>query len=286
MAEHQSVLPQIEIRRLKGIREYRECERLQTEVWGSVSVSSEALTVTQKYGGVVLGAMAEGRVLGFICAFLARYGGQLAHWSHMMAVDGGHRDQGLGFRMKLAHRELALQAGIRSICWTYDPLQSRNALLNIARLAARVEEYVPDCYGDFPSPIEKGLASDRLVVNWPISSARVARRLLSPLLPAVNLGLAKINETGRNSEGFIVNRAVCLSFTEPRLLLEIPANTDDMRVRALGLARRWRMEVRSVFQAAFGCGSRVLDFVTTGTGDERQAFTFWAGPAPGGSAAF
>lgn len=265
-------MPQIEIRRLRSLYEYRECERLQKEVWGSVRVGSEALQVTQKYGGVVLGAIAKGKLLGFLFAFLGRYHGRAVHWSHMMAVEKRHRDLGLGFRMKLAHRKLALQEGIKSICWTYDPLQSRNAALNIARLAARVEEYVPDCYGHFPSVIEKGLSSDRFVVNWQIGSARVARCLSGPVSRPINLNLPRINETGRNEEGFIVNREISFSFTEPRLLLEIPTNTDEMRIRALKLARQWRLETRRMFLRAFESGCRVLDFVTTGTGGDRRAF--------------
>jgi predicted GNAT superfamily acetyltransferase len=242
------------------------------EVWGSVGVGSEVLSVTQKYGGVVLGAVAKGKLLGFLYAFLGRYHGRLIHWSHMMAVEKRHRDLGLGFRMKLAHRELARQAGIKSICWTYDPLQSRNAALNVARLGGRVEEYLADAYGRFPSVIEKGLPSDRFVVNWQIGSAHVARRLRGPLLRHVNLNLPRINETARNKEGFIVNRGISFSLTEPRLLLEIPTNTDEMRVRALRLAQQWRLETRRMFQRAFESGCRVLDFVTTGTGGDRRAF--------------
>jgi predicted GNAT superfamily acetyltransferase len=269
----------LEIRRLKDVFEYQACERLQEAVWGSVGVSSEALSVVQKYGGVVLGAIAHGNLLAFICAFLARYHGRPAHWSHMMAVGERYRNRGLGFRMKLAHRELALQEGIKSICWTYDPLQSRNAALNIARLGVRVEEYVLDCYGHFPSRIEKGLASDRFVVNWQIASARVARRLSGGGLSVHYAGLPLINQTRRNKAGFIVNRGIALSLAAPRFLLEIPVNTDDMRLRALKLARQWRFEARCMFQAAFESGSRVLDFVTTGTGSERRAF-YILGRAP------
>jgi predicted GNAT superfamily acetyltransferase len=242
------------------------------EIWGSLGVGSEVLSVTQKYGGVVLGAIAEGKLLGFLYAFLGRYRGRMIHWSHMMGVEKRHRDKGLGFRMKLAHRKLALQEGIKFICWTYDPLQSRNAALNITRLGVRVEEYLPDCYGRFPSVIEKGLPSDRFVVSWQVDSARVARCLQGSSPPAIDLDLPRINETRRNEEGFIVNRGISFSFAEPRLLLEIPANTDDMRVRALKLARQWRLETRRMFQHAFESGRRVLDFVTTGTGGDRRAF--------------
>ncbi len=270
-------MSRIEIRRLKSLYEYRECEDLQREVWGGLGVGSDVLLVTQKYGGMVLGAIAKGKLLGFIYAFLGRYHGRVVHWSHLMAVGKLHRDKGLGFKMKLAHRELALQEGIKSICWTYDPLQSRNAALNIARLGARVEEYIPDCYGRFPSSIEKGLPSDRFVVNWQIGSARVARRLRSPLLRQVDLNLPRINETRRNSEGFIVNRGISFSFAEPRLLLEIPTNTEEMRDHALKLAGRWRLETRRMFQRAFESGRRVLDFVTTGKGYGRRAFYVLSG---------
>ena len=131
-------------------------------------------------------------MVGFIFAFLAQYHGRLAHWSHMMAVEAKYRDQGFGFKMKLVHRQVALERGIKSICWTFDPLQSRNARLNISRLGALAEEYVPDCYGRFPSLLEKGLPSDRWVVNWRISTARVEERLrgetppFDPALPRVN----------------------------------------------------------------------------------------------------
>jgi predicted GNAT superfamily acetyltransferase len=225
-----------------------------------------------------LGALADGKLVGFLYAFLGRYHGRVVHWSHMMAVDKDYRDKGLGLRMKLAHRELALQEGIKSVCWTYDPLQSRNALLNIAHLGAGVDEYVADCYGRFPSVIEKGLPSDRFVVNWQVGSAHVARRLSRPLCQPVNLDLPRINETRRNNEGFIVNRGIGWSFAEPRLLLEIPANTDEMRVRALKLARQWRLETRRMFLRAFASGCRVLDFVITGRDDERRAFYVLSGP--------
>jgi predicted GNAT superfamily acetyltransferase len=274
-------LPEIEIRRLRSLYEYRECERIQKGVWGNVGVSSEVLSVTQKYGGVVLGAIAKGKLLGFLYAFLGRYQGRVVHWSHMLAVEKRHRDKGLGFRIKLAHRKLALQEGIKSVCWTYDPLQSRNAALNIARLGARVEEYLTDCYGRHTSVLEKSLPSDRLVANWQIGSARVAVRLASPSCRPLNLKLPRINETRRNKEGFMVNRGISFSFAEPRLLLEIPTNTDEMRVRALKLARQWRLETRRMFRRAFESGCRVVDFVTTGTGGDRRAFYVLSGARTG-----
>ncbi len=255
-------MPRVQIRPLRTFAEFRACERIQREVWGTLAVGSELMGVTHKYGGVVLGAIRRREVIGFIYALLARRHGRLIHWSHMMAVREGFRDRGLGFRMKLAHRKLALAQGIKSICWTYDPLQSRNATLNLTRLGAEVEEYVEDCYGRFPSAIEKGLPSDRFVVNWKISTTAVARRLAKRMPGSQSITrIPSANETRFNSDGLLETLSLCLDLRTSRLLIEIPPNTDTMRSQAPKLAIRWRMQTRKIFQQYFRRGYRVAGFV-------------------------
>jgi predicted GNAT superfamily acetyltransferase len=264
-------MPRAEIKLLKNLDEYRQCERIQRRVWGTLGVGSEVMAVTQKYGGAVVGTIVEGRVAGFIYAFLARYHGRLVHWSHMMAVEARFRDKGFGFRMKLFHRKLALEHGLKSICWTYDPLQSRNARLNISRLGAVVDQYVPDCYGHFPSVLEKGLPSDRFVVNWRIATARVRARMQGESLP-VDASLPRVNETRLTTRGFPENRVIRLDLTHRGLLVEIPAHTDDMRSRALLLARRWRLETRRIFERYLSTGYRVEDYSPPQPATEGRCF--------------
>ena len=263
--------PRLEIRLLETSQEFRQCELIQKRVWETLDIGTGVLTITQKYGGIVIGTLADGRVAGFLCAFLARYRGRLIHWSHMMAVDARLRDRGCGLRMKLLHRKIALARGIPSICWTFDPLQSRNAKLNITRLGAIVEEYVPDCYGHFPSVIEKGLPSDRFVVNWRIGTARVERRLRGEA-PAFDLSLPRVNEARLNARGFPENRALHLTLQDPRLLVEIPSQTDEMRSEALPLARRWRLEARRIFRRYLAAGYRVEDFIPPSPATEGRCF--------------
>ena len=251
----------MQIRLLKSPKEFQACEAIQKAVWGTVGVASEVMIVTQKYGGAVFGAFVDGECVGFIYAFLARRHGRLIHWSHQMAVRVGFRDRGIGFKMKLAHRRYALQQGLASICWTFDPLQSRNAALNIDRLGGQVEDYLPDCYGHFPSLIEKDLPSDRFVVNWKIASARVERRLRGHRPPIDAATLPRVNPTRRTGE-FLENRRLLLSLHRPRLLVEIPTNTERMRAKSLDLARRWRMETRRIFQNYFSIGYGVVGLVT------------------------
>ncbi len=268
-----------QIRLLKSPKEFQECERIQKAVWGTVGVASEVMIVTQKYGGAVLGAFVDGDCVGFIYAFLARRHGRLIHWSHQMAVREGFRDLGIGFKMKMAHRQYALQQGLASICWTYDPLQSRNAALNIDRLGGRGEEYLPDCYGHFPSVIEKDLPSDRFVVNWKIASAAVERRLRGDRPPISTATLPLVNPTRLAGE-FLENRKLFLDLRQPRLLVEIPTNTDRMRAESLDLARRWRMETRRVFQNYSSLGYRVVGLVTPSPANGGRCFYVLGRPGP------
>jgi predicted GNAT superfamily acetyltransferase len=77
--------------------------------------------------------------------------------SHMLAVKQGYRDRGLGFRLKMAQREEALTRGIRLIQWTFDPLEIKNAFLNISKLGAIARTYHVDFYGVSSSRLQGGL---------------------------------------------------------------------------------------------------------------------------------
>jgi predicted GNAT superfamily acetyltransferase len=260
------------IQPLRSSQQFKECEDIQIEVWGKLAVSAELLKVTQQHGGTVLGALVNGKICGFVYAFLARYHGRLVHWSHLMAVREKERDQGLGLRMKHMHRRVALQQGIRSICWTFDPLQSRNALLNISRLGADVEEYVPDCYGPFASIIEKGLPSDRFVVNWRIATARVRKHLQMQFKPRPIPSLLHVNETTMSQDGFLENRRIIRHFSGNNVLVEIPACTDAMRRDSAALAYRWRTETRTIFRQYFKAGYRVGDFIRERDSNSSRCF--------------
>lgn len=262
----------VSIRPLRRYEDFRQCERIQTNVWGAVSASAELLFVTQKNLGMVLGTFAGRRLVGFLFAFLGRRHGRLIHWSHMMAVERAYRDRGLGLKMKLAHRHHALEQGIQSIAWSFDPLQSRNAALNLARLGAEVDEYIPNCYGRFPSAIEKGLPSDRFVMNWRIASRRVQRKLAGERPPLDQAILTPVNRTVPDSRGLPVNQPLRLALLDSRLLVEIPTNTDRMRLLDIKLALRWRLETRRIFQSYLTAGYRVEDFLPPTAASDNRAF--------------
>lgn len=250
-----------EVRVVETQEEFLGCENLQQLVWGKLSIASEALIAVQKSGGLVIGYFLARKVVGCLVALLGQRNRHVIHWSHMMAVAPDYRDRGFGFQMKLAHRKLALERGIRSICWTYDPLQTRNATLNISRLGAKPEEYCIDCYGNFATIIEKGLPSDRFVVNWKIASYPVRRRLRGGRPPFRPQELPLINLTKVNRGGFLENNKILLALREKVLAFEVPANTDGMRRMNFQLARQWRLDTRKILTSYLAVGYCVEDFV-------------------------
>jgi len=119
--------------------------------------------VAEKVGGQVMGAFAGGQMIGFALSVPGTRSGHVYLHSHMLAVAKEHRNGGLGRRLKLLQREDALARGIELIEWTFDPLEIKNAYLNIEKLGAIARRYNINQYGITSSPLQGGLPSDRLI---------------------------------------------------------------------------------------------------------------------------
>jgi predicted GNAT superfamily acetyltransferase len=105
----------------------------------------------------------------------------------MLAVRDSWRNHGLGRRLKLAQRDDAIQKGFELIEWTFDPLEIKNAHLNLARLGAIARRYSVNHYGDSSSPLQGGLPTDRLVAEWWLKSRRVVNLLEHGQAPRINV---------------------------------------------------------------------------------------------------
>jgi|ERR1700677_1127367 predicted GNAT superfamily acetyltransferase len=181
----------IVIRECKGQDELEACVDLQVETWGydpTDVIPRKAFLVWQKVGGQVIGAFdtelhgteSDGgpdSLVGFVSALPGFKAGdgvpQPYLHSHMMAVKAHYRNRGLGVQLKLAQRKEALERGIRLIEWTFDPLEIKNAFLNIHKLGAVVRCYLVDFYGVSSSRLQGGLPTDRLVAEWRLDSPHV-----------------------------------------------------------------------------------------------------------------
>jgi len=244
-------------------RGYRECEKLQLEVWGFDAIAvvpDHALHTMVEGGGLLLGAydgIGPGReMIGFALSLLGWWevGKTLRHQSFMAAVRAGWRDKGVGYRLKLAQREHVLAQGIDLITWTFDPLESRNAHFNLNKLGAIVTGYLPNYYGEFRDERNRGLPSDRFLCEWHLASPRATARIAGQR-PNLALGEAEaINTTKRLASGLRAPAGFKAGLTAPVLLYEIPADLQTLKRRDLELARTWRLETRKVLPLYFEDG--------------------------------
>ena len=69
--------------------------------------------------------------------------------------------------------------------WTFDPLEIKNAYLNITKLGAIARRYNINQYGITSSPLQGFLPTDRLVAEWWLKSKRVKTLLQTGALPAI-----------------------------------------------------------------------------------------------------
>ena len=181
--------PSVTVRPLSELAEFQQCVDIQGAVWGYEDndiVPRRMFLLAQKIGGQVIGAFTgEGkarRMIGFAFALPAYRDQHVYLHSHMLAVLPEFRDLGIGQRLKLEQRDDALARGIARMEWTYDPLEIKNAYLNLAKLGAVSRRYQADFYGPSSSPLQGGLPTDRLYAEWLLRSPRVEAALRGDLV--------------------------------------------------------------------------------------------------------
>jgi predicted GNAT superfamily acetyltransferase len=257
------------IRPLSGIAELKACVALQEETWGqgfSERVPPALLKVTQLLGGVAAGAWsADGELDGFVFGMTGVQDGEPVHWSDMLAVRRGVRDTGLGTALKEYQRRVLLERGVRTMRWTFDPLQARNAHINFGKLGIVVREYVRDMYGETDSPLHRGIGTDRFVALWLMDSARVASRMSGAERGPAADDLVGVPVALGGDAATIpaLPRPVrpALDLEADRVRVAIPADISRLMAESMELAVAWREATRSALVHYLGRGYEVCELV-------------------------
>jgi predicted GNAT superfamily acetyltransferase len=169
------------------------------------------------------------------------------------------RGRSLGYALKLHQRAWALARGLAEVTWTFDPLIRRNAWFNLAKLGARVRDYLIDFYGPMGDAVNAGDASDRLYLAWPLADDRV--------VAAVDGQPLVIDPDAERSAGGFVALAVD-DAGGPRLhwpapdgarvvLAQVPPDVEALRRKDAAVARQWRLALRQVLAGLLADGWQV-----------------------------
>jgi len=283
----------IVIRECRGFDELQACVDLQIEVWGYSDgdvIPRRVFLVAQKIGGQVIGAFDvkagtrdqglgtrdqglgtkgdgdAGSLIGFAFGLPGVKTGAKSRsgkpepylHSHMLAVREGYRNQKIGARLKLAQREDALKRGFLRMEWTFDPVEIKNAFLNIHKLGAIVRNYEENFYGVSSSRLQGGLQTDRLLAEW---------WLATPEVEAAVRG-NRPSEPGRPGEDWVTSIKV------PASIYEWKADEEQRH-----LAAKVQAENREQFQEAFARGLAVVSFARNDNGDGIYYLGRWDEPA-------
>ncbi len=240
------------LRRCHSIDDFHACVALQKEVWNFTDaelVPLRMFVVADKVGGQVMGAFDGKEMVGFALSIPGTRTGHIYLHSHMLAVRKDYRNAGLGRRLKFLQREDALARGIELIEWTFDPLEIKNAFLNIEKLGAIVRRYNINQYGITSSPLQGGLPSDRLIAEWWLKSKRVESLLANGTHPPVQ------------SEGRI----------------SVPAQIYDWKATAETRAKAQQVQERNreQFLSAFAKGLAVLAYERDAEGNGNFVLSRW-----------
>jgi len=255
--------------------DFDACVLLQRAVWGltDVEITSAIQLIATTYAGgsLHLAETEEAQPVGFAYAFAGLRGGVPHLHSDMVAVLPEYQRRGVGLRLKHAQREEALARGLELITWTFDPMQARNANLNLRRLGAMATEFLEDFYGTTSSDLHHGLPTDRLLVRWELNSPRAVARVREgePARTVAPRGYPRINEV-KWQAGWPVSSEPRLDLEADRLLLEIPPEWDVLAKAAPRVAEGWHAKVRQALRAYFPRGYVAADFAPAEEGGRRR----------------
>jgi len=257
---------EIQLRKVDTLPELEKITEIERAVWGMEAVPTHHTLTVAKNGGVILGAYEGGKMVGFLYSFPG-YGKKEGVYlcSHMLGILPDYQNQGLGYLLKERQMEEAVRLGYKVIRWTYDPLQSRNAYLNIEKLGAICSDYIENCYGEMSDGLNKGLPSDRFNVEWfPVRKKIVPEGGELPELILWQLRSDGFPEVTGLREGTLFQGE------DKVLAAAVPTQFPEMKERLPELAYEWRMQTRQVFTQAFANGWAVAGVKRDGPGPVQQ----------------
>jgi predicted GNAT superfamily acetyltransferase len=256
----------VQVRVIAELDDLEAVYRLYDRIWrpdpSNPPVTTELLRALTKAGNYVSGAFDGAELLGACVGFFSAPAGSAMH-SHVAGVSPTAVGRSIGFALKLHQRAWAMQRGVGQIAWTFDPLVSRNAYFNLVKLRAAATEYLPNFYGGMNDGINGTGDTDRLLVQWELTAARVVAASAGRISPAdaeAERGHGAVIALARSDRGWPVPGELA----GETALVAIPHDVEGLRRTDPGCAQQWRIAVRDVLATAMAAGGQVDGFDKSG----------------------
>lgn len=159
--------------------------------------------------------------------------------SHMAGVLDPYRNRRIGTTIKHHQRLWALERGIDTVVWTFDPLVSRNATLNLVNLGVTVRGYEPNFYGAMMDSINAGDESDRVFAWWDLTSERARAAARGELAPITDISATQV-------------------------VVQTPEDIVQIRMTDPDDAQKWRQQVRTELMREFELGKEIIGVTPEG----------------------
>jgi len=248
----------IVIRQLNEAEQLIETGQLIRLTWNMEPIPLHQALATIKNGGLILGAYMGEKMVGFTYSFPGFAAGRFYLCSHLLAVLPPYRGKNIGELLKQEQAKLAQELGYSLIKWTFDPLESRNAHLNLNKLRARGVLYSPNHYGELTDDINKDLPSDRLIIEWSLNDQPLERT--KQIDEQFLLLKSDINQSPVKTDIYRQLK----TFNSEIYFIEIPTNIQVLKQGNIHLANQWRLATREVFITLFNRGYEATDIILKG----------------------
>ncbi len=263
------------IRPIQSVEDGRFIEEISRAAWGTgdtdVIPGHLSTAVANENGGIILLAFDGTKPVGFCWGFWA-FEEDKQQWkyaSHETGVIPEYRGKRVGEQLKWAQRTAVLEKGYDLITWTYDPLETLNGSLNIRKLGAVCNRYKQNYYGDMEDPLNRGIPTDRFLVNWWIKSERVHRHAQGPI-PSQTIDsillkggvlLNSFDQRDNTLSPVDIDYQSALDKSPWMVALAVPRHYQAIKNSNKPLALEWRLHTRALFEMVFECGYTAVNLL-------------------------
>lgn len=248
----------IDIRKIMNNDEMNLVNELEMHVWKGEGIAAHQKITAADNGGLVLGAFNEEKLVGFSYSFAGFYNGQTYLCSHSLGIHPDYQVLGIGSKLKEEQKKIALEMGYQLISWTYDPLETRNAYLNLSKLRAVCHTYKENYYGQVDDGLNRGLPTDRFKIEWWIDSDHVNEN------PTIDIEQTYTHRWEMTEDHLPSPIAIDEEMLEAArksltILIPIPTHFQELKKNNIQLAIDWRLKTRDIFKTLFENGYSAVE---------------------------